>query len=75
VQNLARFSPVFRTQKWQRYRIKDTERGPEVWEVKWAVLWRKRSNDLPSTAVSYNRLKALGIDAARIKSCVPRSST
>jgi len=47
VQNLVRFSPVFRTQKWQRYRIKDTERGPEVWEVKWAVFWRKGSNDLP----------------------------
>jgi SRSO17 transposase len=47
VQNLMRYSPVFRKQKWQRYRIKDTERGPEVWEVKWAVFWRKRSNGLP----------------------------
>jgi hypothetical protein len=25
----------------QRYRIKDTNKGPEVWEVKWAVFWRK----------------------------------
>jgi SRSO17 transposase len=48
VQNLLRFSPVFRQQRWQRYRIKDTTRGPEVWEVKWAVFWRKGSNDLPS---------------------------
>lgn len=47
VQNLVRYSPVFRKQKWQRYRIKDTERGPEVWEVKWAVLWRKGSNGWP----------------------------
>jgi SRSO17 transposase len=47
VQNLLRYSPVFRTQKWQRYRIKDTERGPEVWEVKWAVFWRKGTNGLP----------------------------
>ncbi len=47
VHNLARYSPVFRKQRWQRYRIKDTERGPEVWEVKWAVLWRKGSNGLP----------------------------
>jgi len=46
VQNLVRYSPVFRQQKWQRYRIKDTERGPEVWEVKWAVLWRKGTNGL-----------------------------
>jgi SRSO17 transposase len=34
VHNLVRYSPAFRKQKWQRYRIKDTERGPEVWEVK-----------------------------------------
>ena len=47
VQNLVRYSPVFRKQKWQRYRIKDTERGPEVWEVKWAVFWRKGNNGLP----------------------------
>jgi SRSO17 transposase len=47
VQNLLRYSPVFRKQKWQRYRIKDTERGPEVWEVKWAVFWRKDNNGLP----------------------------
>ena len=48
VQNLLRYSPVFRRQKWQRYRIKDTTRGPEVWEVKWAVFWRKGSDGLPS---------------------------
>src|SRR3984893_10906615 len=47
VQNLMRYSPAFRKQKWQRYRIKDTERGPEVWEVKWAVFWRKGTNGLP----------------------------
>jgi SRSO17 transposase len=48
VQNLLRYSPVFQGQRWQRYRIKDTTRGPEVWEVKWTVFWRKGSNDLPS---------------------------
>jgi SRSO17 transposase len=47
VQNLARYSPTFRQQKWQRYRIKDTDRGPEVWEVKWAVFWRKGVDGLP----------------------------
>jgi len=47
VQNLLRYSPTFRKQKWQRYRIKDTQRGPEVWAVKWAVFWRKGSNGLP----------------------------
>lgn len=47
VQNLARYSPVFRKQKWQRYRIKDTQHGPEVWEVKWATCWRKGVDGLP----------------------------
>lgn len=47
VQNLLGFSPVFRKQKWQRYRIKDTQQGPEVWEVKWAKFWRKGGNGLP----------------------------
>lgn len=47
VQHLVRYSPAFRQQRWQRYRIKDTERGPEVWEVKWAVFWRKGTNGLP----------------------------
>lgn len=48
VRNLLRYSPIFRKQKWQRYRIKDTQRGPEVWEVKWAVFWRKGADGLPS---------------------------
>jgi SRSO17 transposase len=47
VKNLARYSPVFRKQKWQRYRIKDTQHGPEVWEVKWAQFWRKGVAGLP----------------------------
>jgi SRSO17 transposase len=47
VQNLATYSPLFREQSWQRYRIKDTDKGPEVWEVKWAVFWRKSENGLP----------------------------
>lgn len=48
VQNLLRYSPVFRRQRWQKYRIKDTTRGPEVWEVKWAIFWRKGNDGLPS---------------------------
>jgi SRSO17 transposase len=47
VQNLVHYSPTFRKQTWQRYRIKDTQRGPEVWEVKWAVFWRKGADGLP----------------------------
>lgn len=48
VRNLVKHSPVFHKQSWQRYRIKDTDKGPEVWEVKWAMLWRKGENGLPT---------------------------
>jgi len=41
VQNLAKYSPVFTEQRAQRYRIKDTQKGPEVWEIKWHTCWRK----------------------------------
>lgn len=47
VRNLLKYSPVFREQAWQRYRIKDTDKGPEVWEVKWAVFWRKSADGMP----------------------------
>ncbi len=48
VRNLAKHSPVFRKQSWQRYRIKDTDKGPQVWEVKWTVFWRKDEDGLPT---------------------------
>ena len=47
VRNLAKYSPVFRQQAWQRYRIKDSQKGPEVWEIKWAVFWRKDRDGFP----------------------------
>jgi SRSO17 transposase len=47
VRNLAKYSPLFRQQAWQRYRIKDTNKGPEIWEVKWEVFWRKSADGLP----------------------------
>jgi SRSO17 transposase len=34
VDNLARYSPVFREQPWKRCRVKDTTRGVLVWEYK-----------------------------------------
>lgn len=48
VRNLAKYSPTFRRQSWQRYRVKDTDKGPEVWEVKWAVFRRKGDDGLPT---------------------------
>jgi len=47
VRNLLTYSPLFREQSWQRYHIKDTDKGPQVWEVKWAVFWRKGEGGLP----------------------------
>lgn len=47
VRNLARYSPAFQDQSWRRYRIKDTGKGPEVWEIKWEVFWRKGEDGLP----------------------------
>jgi SRSO17 transposase len=47
VRNLRLYSPVFQKQSWQRYRIKDTNKGPEVWEIKWSEFWRKDESGLP----------------------------
>ena len=41
VRNLVRYSSGFRRQTPQRYRIKDTSRGSEVWEIRWRTCWRK----------------------------------
>jgi SRSO17 transposase len=45
VQNLATYSPAFRKQTPQKYRIKETHRGSEVWELRWATCWRKTHTD------------------------------
>jgi len=50
VQNLAEYSPAFREQTPQRYRIKDTHHGSDVWEIRWHTCWRKtHTNKLVST--------------------------
>lgn len=41
VENLVRYSPEFTKQTWRRYRIKDTDNGPMVWEVKSHQFYRK----------------------------------
>ena len=51
VRNLVTYSPVFRRQKWQKFRIKDGEKGPIVWEVKHATFYRRHGPDgLPGPA-------------------------
>ena len=49
VDNLATYSTVFTDQNWQSYCIKNTDRGPEVWEVKWSSFWRKTIDKLPAS--------------------------
>lgn len=47
VERLAARHPAFRKQKWQRWRIKDTDKGPLVWEVKHALIVVKDGDGLP----------------------------
>lgn len=42
VRNMVRYCEVFRKQAWQKFHVKDTTKGPEVWEVKMAPLYLKR---------------------------------
>jgi SRSO17 transposase len=42
VRNLATYSRIFQKQKWQKFRIKDGEKGPIVWEVKFSHFYRKQ---------------------------------
>jgi SRSO17 transposase len=48
VKNLLIYSRQFQKQKWKRFKIKDGEKGPVVWEVKHAPFYRKHgSTGLP----------------------------
>src|SRR5438309_5928921 len=42
VETLCRYSRVMLRQPWQRVYLKDTQKGPMVWEVKWAPFWIQR---------------------------------
>ncbi len=43
VENLCRYSRAMVRQPWQRYSIKDTDKGPMVWEIKFAPCWVPRA--------------------------------
>lgn len=47
VKNLLKHSPALRDQPWLRYRIKDGEKGPLVWEAKHARITIKDDEGLP----------------------------
>jgi len=39
VKNLLRYSRTLMTQPWRAYYVKDTDKGPLIWEVKTAACW------------------------------------
>lgn len=43
-------APALRDLPWQRWRVKDGEKGPIVWECKHALFYPKDENGLPGTA-------------------------
>jgi len=46
VQDLCRFSRTMMRQSWKRYHIKDTDKGPMVWEIKAAPFWMLRDGQV-----------------------------
>lgn len=51
IDELLTAHPTLRDQPWERYRVKDGEKGPMVWEVKHAMLIRPNKNRLPAERV------------------------
>jgi SRSO17 transposase len=47
VENMLKYSPALRDQPWVRYRVKDGEKGPMVWEVKHTMITIKGEKGLP----------------------------
>jgi SRSO17 transposase len=47
VRNLATYSPKFQQQTPQNYVVKQTQRGEDVWEIRWHECWRKTHTDKP----------------------------
>ena len=46
VETLCRYSRVMMCQPWQRIHVKDTQKGPMVWEVKVAPFWLRREDQV-----------------------------
>lgn len=46
VETLCRYSRVMMRQPWQRIYVKDTEKGPMVWEIKVAPFWLRRDDQV-----------------------------
>jgi SRSO17 transposase len=48
VEEMMRYHRPLREQPWKRYRIKDGEKGPMVWEIKHALVYPKNEEGLPA---------------------------
>jgi SRSO17 transposase len=64
VDNVCRHSPVFTEQKWRRFQIKVTTRGPVVWDVKWARVHLVNASN-PDNNISYPTDRRYWLIAAR----------
>jgi SRSO17 transposase len=51
LKDLLHHSPVLRDQAWVRYRVKDGDKGPLVWEVKTARITMKNDDGLPGLSL------------------------
>jgi SRSO17 transposase len=50
VEEMMRFYRPLREQAWKRYRIKDGEKGPMVWEIKHVLIYPRNEEGLPEQA-------------------------
>jgi SRSO17 transposase len=50
VEHLLWWHPTFKEQAWQRWRVKDGEKGPMIWEVKYAPFHLQGTDGLPGAA-------------------------
>jgi SRSO17 transposase len=48
VRNVATYSPMFRRDEGQNYRVKDGSKGPMVWQVRRIRVWLEDENGLPT---------------------------
>jgi SRSO17 transposase len=51
VGNMLKYSPELRDQEWVRYRIRDGEKGPMIWEAKHVWITVKDENRLPGMSL------------------------
>lgn len=47
VEDLLRYHPALRDQTWERWRVKDGEKGPMIWEVKHTLIYVPDERRLP----------------------------